>query len=127
MYILIGLVYLKPIQSIKYKIGSSGTWKSLPSNATLTSSNGVWTLNAILDDTFATTSQYDLYLEIKDLLETVMVGSYTIPTADAFIWKDLANKRMGINKKPNKTLDVAGDINADNALYVNGVKMIWYE
>lgn len=122
-----GLLKTNSIQSIRYKIGSSGTWKSLPSNATLISSNGVWTLNAILDDTFATTSQYDLYLEIKDLLETVMVGSYTISTADAFIWKDLANKRMGINKKPNKTLDVAGDINADNALYVNGVKMIWYE
>lgn len=122
-----GLLKTNSIQSIRYKIGSSGTWKSLPSNATLTSSNGVWTLNAILDDTFATTSQYDLYLEIKDLLETVMVGSYTISTADAFIWKDIANKRMGINKKPNKTLDVAGDINADNALYVNGVKMIWYE
>lgn len=122
-----GLLKTNSIQSIRYKIGSSGTWKSLPSNATLTSSNGVWTLNAILDDTFATTSQYDLYLEIKDLLETVMVGSYTISTADAFIWKDLANKRMGINKKPNKTLDVAGDINADNALYVNGVKIIWYE
>ena len=122
-----GLLKTNSIQSIRYKIGSSGTWKSLPSNATLTSSNGVWTLNAILDDTFATTSQYDLYLEIKDLLETVMVGSYTISTADAFIWKDLANKRMGINKKPNKTLDVAGDINADNALYVKGVKMIWYE
>ena len=122
-----GLLKTNSIQSIRYKIGSSGTWKSLPSNATLTSSNGVWTLNAILDDTFVTTSQYDLYLEIKDLLETVMVGSYTISTADAFIWKDLANKRMGINKKPNKTLDVAGDINADNALYVNGVKMIWYE
>ena len=122
-----GLLKTNSIQSIRYKIGSSGTWKSLPSNATLTNSNGVWTLNAILDDTFATTSQYDLYLEIKDLLETVKVGSYTISTADAFIWKDLANKRMGINKKPNKTLDVAGDINADNALYVNGVKMIWYE
>ena len=122
-----GLLKTNSIQSIRYKIGSSGTWKSLPSNATLISSNGVWTLNAILDDTFATTSQYDLYLEIKDLLETVMVGSYTISTADAFIWKDLANKRMGINKKPNKTLDVAGDINADNALYVNGVKIIWYE
>ena len=122
-----GLLKTNSIQSIRYKIGASGTWKSLPSNVTLTSSNGVWTLNAILDDTFVTTSQYDLYLEIKDLLETVVVGAYTISTADAFIWKDLANKRMGINKKPNKTLDVAGDINADNALYINDVKMIWYE
>ena len=132
-----GLLKTNAIQSIKYKIGASGTWKSLPSNATLTSSNGVWTLNAVLDDTFATTSQYDLYLEIKDLLETVVVGAYTISTADAFIWKDLANKRMGINKKPTEALDVHGNIKSDgnveginikgNALYINGVKMIWYE
>lgn len=122
-----GLLKTNSIQSIRYKIGASGTWKSLPSDATLISSGGVWTLNAILNDDFSTTSQYDLYLEIKDLLETVVLGSYTISTADAFIWKDLANKRIGINKKPNKTLDVAGDINTDNALYINGVKMIWYE
>lgn len=132
-----GLLKTNSIQSIKYKIGASGTWKSLPSNATLTSANGIWTLNAVLDDTFATTSQYDLYLEIKDLLETVVVGAYTISTADAFIWKDLANKRMGINKKPTEALDVHGNIKGDgnieginikgNALYINGVKMIWYE
>ena len=132
-----GLLKTNAIQSIRYKIGASGTWKSLPSNAALTSSNGVWTLNAVLDDTFATTSQYDLYLEIKDLLETVVVGAYTISTADAFIWKDLANKRMGINKKPTEALDVHGNIKGDgnieginikgNALYINGVKMIWYE
>lgn len=132
-----GLLKTNAIQSIRYKIGASGTWKSLPSNATLKNSNGVWTLNAVLDDTFATTSQYDLYLEIKDLLETVVVGAYTISTADAFIWKDLANKRMGINKKPTEALDVHGNIKSDgnieginikgNALYINGVKMIWYE
>ena len=111
-----GLLKPNSIQSIKYKIGTSGTWKSLPSNATLTSSNGVWTLNAILNDTFATTSQYDLYLEIKDLLETVVVGAYTISTADAFIWRDLANKRIGIGKKPTQALDVDGNVQC-NYLY----------
>ena len=111
-----GLLKTNSIKSIRYKIGASGTWKSLPSNATLTSSNGVWTLNAVLDDTFATTSQYYLYLEIKDLLETVVVGAYTISTADAFIWKDLANKRIGINKKPTQALDVSGNIQC-NYLY----------
>ena len=107
-----GLLKTNSIKSIRYKIGASGTWKSLPSNATLTSSNGVWTLNAVLDDTLTTTSQYDLYLEIKDLLETVVVGAYTISTADAFIWKDLANKRIGINKKPTQALDVSGNVKA---------------
>ena len=109
-----GLPKTNSIQSIRYKIGASGTWKSLPSDATLTSSGGVWTLNAVLDDTFATTSQYDLYLEIKDLLETVVVGAYTISTADAFIWKDLANKRIGINKKPDEALDVNGNVKCNN-------------
>ena len=109
-----GLLKTNSIKSIRYKIGASGTWKSLPSNATLTSSNGVWTLNAVLDDTLATTSQYDLYLEIKDLLETVVVGAYTISTADAFIWKDLANKRIGINKKPTEALDVNGNVKCNN-------------
>lgn len=115
-----GLLQTNNIQSIRYKIGSSGTWKSLPSDATLTSSGGVWTLNTILNDDFATTSQYDLYLEIKDLLETVVIGAYTISTADAFVWKDLANKRIGINKKPTKTLDVAGDVNIDGSVQIDG-------
>ena len=44
---------------------------------------------------------------------------------------------MGINKKPTEALDVHGNIKSDgnvecinikgNALYINGVKMIWYE
>lgn len=127
-----GLLKSNTIKSIKYKIGSDGTWKSLPSSATIVSSGGVWTLNATLDDTFETTSQYDLYLQVTDLLETIELGGYTISTADAFIWKDLANKRVGINKKPTEALDVAGNIKSSgnidgNALYVNGVKMIWYE
>ena len=109
-----GLLKTNSIQSIRYKIGASGTWKSLPSDATLTSSGGTWTLNTVLNDDFATTSQYNLYLEIKDLLETVTTNAYTISTADAFIWKDLANKRVGIGKKPDYALDVNGDIRGTN-------------
>ena len=109
---------LKPniIESIKYKIGSDGTWKDLPSSATIVNSDGIWTLNAILDDTFEIASQYDLYLQVKDLLETVELGAYTISTADAFIWKDLANKRLGINIKPTETLDVAGNIKSSGTI-----------
>ena len=77
-------------------------------------------------------------IEVQDKVETVSFGNMIISTANAFIWKDLANKYVGIGKKPTKTLDVAGDINSDgeiittsnlkgSALYVNGVKMIWYE
>lgn len=104
-----GLSETNAIQSIKYKIGASGTWKALPDSAELNNTNGIWVLDATLDDTFETTSQYDLYLQIKDLLETVEFGAYTISTADAFIWKDLANKRIGINKKPTETVDIQGN------------------
>lgn len=56
--------------------------------------------------------------------------------ATGYIWKDLQNKRVGINKKPTEALDVHGNIKGDgnveginikgNALYVDGVKMFWY-
>ena len=119
-----GLLKSNAIQSIKYKIGSSESWKNLPSDATLTNSNGTWTLNAILVDEFSVTSQYDLYLQITDLLETVTTKAYTISTADAFIWKDLANKRMGIGKKPEYSLDVNGDINTNGNFRINGKSIV---
>ena len=118
-----GLLKNNVIKSIKYKIGHDVTWKNLPSSATINNSDGIWTLNAILDDTFETASQYDLYLQITDLLETVEFGAYTISTADAFIWKDLANKRVGINKKPDYTLDVQGDIKTNNTLRGNELRV----
>ena len=112
-----GLLKTNSIQSIKYKI-NSGSWKSLPSNATLTNSNGTWILNATLDDTFAVTSTYSLYLQITDLLETITTNAYTVSTADALVWKDLANKRLGIGKKPDYTLDVEGLINSTDGIRV---------
>lgn len=120
-----GLLKTNSIQSIKYKI-NSGSWKSLPSDATLTSSNGTWTLNATLDDTFAVTSTYSLYLQITDLLETVTTNAYTVSTADAFVWRDLANKRIGIGKKPDYTLDVNGPIYSNNSIYSRGCRLQSY-
>lgn len=111
-----GLSKTNSIQSIKYKIGS-GSWKSLPSSAKITNSNGTWTLNATLDDIFSVTSTYSLYLQITDLLETVTTKAYTISTADAFIWKDLANKRIGIGKKPDHTLDINGTVSSTGTIY----------
>lgn len=127
-----GLLQTNAIQTIKYryKLSSAntyGAWRTLPNNAVLNSTNGIWTLDCVLDDTFTSTEQYDLQLQISDLLETIETGIYTISTANALLWRDLTNKRIGVGKKPSKTLDVAGDINADNALYINGTKMIWYE
>lgn len=115
-----GLLKTNAIQSIRYKIGSGGSLKNLPSSASLSNSNGVWTLNATLDDTFEVTLQYDLYLEVRDLLETVILGPFVISTADALIWRDLSKKYVGIGKKPTKTLDVGGAIGADGNIYSGG-------
>lgn len=125
------------ITDIKYKI-DNGEWKDLPSTAIMSNNNGIWTLNTDLDDIFSTSSEYNIYFKFSDLLETVESDPYTISTADAYIWKDLLNKRVGIGKKPDKTLDVNGDTQIDgslnvngelkgNALYINDIKTIWYE
>ena len=111
-----GLLKDNHIQLIKYKIGSNGTWTSLPSDAEITNSNGIWTLNTTLNDDFAFSLEYDLYLQISDLLETITTDAYRISTSDAYIWKDLENKRFGIGKKPNHSLDVNGNINGNDIL-----------
>ena len=75
-------------------------------------------------------------MTFKDKIRTFIVFA-NIPVGDSLLWRDLANKRIGIGKKPTEALDVAGNIKSNrnvegvnlkgNALYVNGVKMIWYE
>ena len=109
-----GLLQSNSIQTIKYRVGASGNFLNLPNDATITNTDGRWILDTILTDDFVVTSQYNLYLQITDLLETITVGPYIISTADALVWKDLANKRIGINKKPTCALDVDGYIKQNN-------------
>lgn len=112
----------------RYKEAGSSTWSSWITATGVVNTSGTWKLvDKVLDSTFNNTKKYDMEIEVQDKLETVSFGGMIISTANAFIWKDLSNKRIGVGKKPTKTLDVAGDINTDGALYVNGVKMIWYE
>lgn len=126
-----GLAQNNAVASAKYrykKVGNStwSSWVNIPTSA-ITNTNGVWEINTTFDTVFSNTDKYDLELSITDKLETVSFTGLVVSTANAMIWKDLQNKYVGIGKKPSKTLDVAGDINTDGALYVNGVKMIWYE
>lgn len=123
-----GLAKTNNISSIKfrYKEETGSSWSAWTNVTGFTSSGGTWKLSKLLDIVFSNTKRYNIEFQITDLLETVTLSGYIIPAANAFIWKDLANKRLGINKKPDKTLDINGDINA-TALWVNGTKMIWYE
>lgn len=111
----------------RYKVEGTSTWSSWKTQSGVVNTNGTWSINQLLDDTFNNTKRYNMQIEITDLLETIIFDGLLVSTANAIIWKDLQNKYVGIGKKPSKTLDVAGDINSDGALYVNGVKMIWYE
>ena len=126
-----GLAVNNTIQSIQYQYKIKGQPDSSylsPINITgITYNDNVFTVNSVgSDNYFDTDKEYTVKISITDKLTTV---SYVIdiPTGKALVWKDLANYRVGIGKKPSKTLDVAGDINTGGALYVNGVKMIWYE
>ena len=126
-----GLAQNNAVASAKYrykKVGNTtwSSWVDIPTSA-ITNTNGVWEINTTFNTVFSNTDKYDLELSITDKLETVSFTGLVVSTANAMIWKDLQNKYVGIGKKPSKTLDVAGDINTDGALYVNGVKMIWYE
>lgn len=96
------------IQSIKYRVGDSGAFNNLPSGSDIDIGNGDWSVYTTLEDTFDVRSSYNLYFQVTDLLETVVFGPYVLSTADAYIWKDLQNRYIGINKKPTCELDVNG-------------------
>lgn len=115
-----GLAQNNSIQTLKYRYKSqnSSTWSSWKTATGTVSSNGNWSINKLLDDTFTNTQRYDLEVQVTDLLETVTFTGLIVSTANALIWRDLANKRIGINKKPDEALDVQG--NAKVSGTVNG-------
>lgn len=110
----------------RYKLVGDDTWSEWISLNNITNTNGTWEITETLTPSFVNTNRYDLQLQVTDLLETVTFTGLQISTANALMWKDLQNKRVGIGKKPDFTFDVDGDGNV-TALYINGTKMIWYE
>ena len=110
----------------RYKLVGDDAWSEWISLNNITNTNGTWEITETLTPSFVNTNRYDLQLQVTDLLETVTFTGLQISTANALMWKDLQNKRVGIGKKPDFTFDVDGDGNV-TALYINGTKMIWYE
>lgn len=118
------------IQKVYYRYKISGgsnwsAWNDITSSLTK-NANGSWSLSKTLDITFISTNKYDFEIYVIDLLESSNPLGNILSTANAFLWRDLRNKRLGINKKPEKTLDVGGEIACD-ALYIDGVKVLWKE
>ena len=117
-----GLNQTNSIQEIKYRSKQSGTstWSGYTTISTTTNTGGNWTVvNNLLSTVFTNTLSYDVELYIKDRLEATTY-TFSLSTADVFIWRDLANKRFGINKKPTQALDVNGNINSDGNIIATG-------
>jgi hypothetical protein len=113
-----GLNVSNSIQTVKYKIiGIHNDFQNMPSNAVLTNQNGNWTLTATLQDTLSISNTYEIQFQFSDKLETITAGGYRIGTADALLWRDLQNKRIGIRKKPDYTFDINGDLGLSGNLY----------
>ena len=97
----------------EYKLRSESAYTTISGvNLNITNSNGTFTITGnITGNYFSTTEEYDILLTFKDKINNLPFY-YSIPTGEALLWRDLANKRIGIGKKPNAPfdLDVAGSI-----------------
>lgn len=115
-----GLNSANSIQTVKYRYRQTGTsnWSSYVTISPSTNTGGNWTIsNLLLSTVFTNTLSYEVELYIADKLEATTI-TINLSTADVFIWRDLANKRFGINKKPTQALDVKG--NAKVSGTING-------
>jgi len=83
-------------------------WNNI--NANITYENNTWKINSILNSSFLTTETYDIKFRITDKIDSNISNSYKINTADVYVWKDLNNKKIGINKKPEYDFDINGSL-----------------
>ena len=113
--------------SIQYKLKSASTYTTITGvNLNIVNNNGDFTITGnITGNKFNAAEEYDVLLTFKDKINNLPYYA-SIPTGEALLWRDMANKRIGIKRKPNYDFDINGNGNMD-ALYVNGTKMIWYE
>lgn len=103
---------------LRYKTSTSNSWSSwanIPGLLTV-NANGKWEIKGALDVVFTVTEKYDFQFCVEDLLEESSVTSNQVSTANGFLWRDLKNKWLGINKKPTCALDVNGDVNVDGVI-----------
>ncbi len=104
--------------SIQYKIKGASSWTT-KTGITFTRNvgNGNFTITGVITgNNFVATNEYELQLTFKDKIGNFVVLA-NIPVGDSLLWRDLANKRIGINKKPEYELDVGGSACIDGVLY----------
>ena len=101
--------------SLQYKLKGASQYTTISGvNLTITNNNGNFTVSGLITgNLFNATNEYDLLITLKDKLNN-LTYLCSIPTGKALLWRDLANSRLGIGKKPTQTLDVNGNINSSN-------------
>lgn len=101
--------------SLQYKLKGASQYTTISGvNLTITNNNGNFTVSGLITgNLFNATNEYDLLITLKDKLNNLTYLS-SIPTGKALLWRDLANSRLGIGKKPAQTLDVNGNIYSSN-------------
>lgn len=103
--------------SIQYRIKGATAWTT-KTGITFTRSvgNGNFTITGVITgNNFVATNEYELQLTFKDKIGDFIVLA-NIPVGDSLLWRDLANKRIGIGKKPTQALDINGNVQC-NYLY----------
>ena len=105
--------------SIQYRIKGATSWTTKTGIAlTMNVGNGNFTITGVITgNNFVATDEYELQLIFKDKIKDFIVLA-NIPVGDSLLWRDLANKRIGIGKKPSEALDVQG--NAKVSGTING-------
>ena len=101
--------------SLQYKLKGASQYTTISGvNLTITNNNGNFTVSGLITgNLFNAANEYDLLITLKDKLNN-LTYLCSIPTGKALLWRDLANSRLGIGKKPAQTLDVNGNIYSSN-------------
>lgn len=126
-----GLAVSNNIQYIKYRYREKGasTWSSDISLSGINYSDNVFSLSEVLTsgDYFTIGTEYEVQLIISDRLVEITSSVISISSGQPFIWKDVANKKLGLGKKPTEQLDVKENINVDGKIYCNYILQFSYE
>ena len=106
-----GLQVANTISAVKYqyKTKSSSTYSSEIDCTGITISGDSFTVSCTgTGDLINISNEYDIKINIYDKLSSISF-TVSIGTGKALLWRDLANTRIGIGKKPTCTLDVNGN------------------
>lgn len=107
--------------SIQYRAKGTTSWTTKTGIIfTRNVGDGNFTITGVITgNNFVATNEYELQLTFKDKIGDFIVLA-NIPVGDSLLWRDLANKRIGIGKKPTQTLDVNGGALVDKLIINSG-------